>query len=106
MAEINCLNDLLSHMYNIVLVLFKLIKMVRSDAFQSRLLSILKSTILRIVNQQHQKLFPTFFSNTIADVHDSTKIDTFTFYKGALGQAPRRERLYFKQNQTQRKLFL
>ena len=45
------------------------------------LLSTKKSTIFRIINQQ-LKFCAIFFSKINPDVHVSTKINTFTFYKG------------------------
>ena len=44
----------------------------------------LKSIILRKINQQQPKFCAIFFSKINPDVHVSTKINTFTIYKGGL----------------------
>ena len=45
-----------------------------------------KSTILRIINQQYQKIFAIFFFQYKSHVHVSMKVNILTFYKGVLGQ--------------------
>ena len=55
----------------------------------------LKSTILRIVNEQQQTLF---FSNINPDVHVSTITNTFIFPRGCRvwGQPTRSQRIFLK----------
>ena len=61
---------------------------------------LLQSTIFRIINQQHPKLYVIFFTQINPNEHFCTEVNTYTFDKGVLGgggdSPPRSQRIFFK----------